>query len=370
VDDLDEAFYSALYKNLAFLIPFAILVFLMFTFVARGILGSIKKIVEPIKKISDDVKNANADLNVRLGQDTDNELKDVTQAVNVLLDSIESIVGYAKQTSASNASTAAELSQTSQKIGSMVEADVENINRIYTMSKLIIGEISNSADEAGRGLENVQNANELLKKTQKNLTDMVVSVSESVEVEIEFAQRLQNLNSEAEQVRQVLSVIGDIADQTNLLALNAAIEAARAGEHGRGFAVVADEVRKLAERTQKSLVETDATINTIVQSIMDASEEMGKNANSIKKLGDISKTIEASIEESVASMGETMGKIEQISTLNKKSVNTISESAKLIESINESSSVNARSVEEIAVAAAHLHELTEGLNHKLSGFKC
>ena len=111
-----------------------------------------------------------------------------------------------------------------------------------------------------------------------SMINSTVSRIESVaHKEHELSDNLQSLAGNAQETKQILVTIGDIADQTNLLALNAAIEAARAGEHGRGFAVVADEVRKLAERTQKSLAETAATISVLIQAINDNSEELNKN---------------------------------------------------------------------------------------------
>ncbi|MDD5119659.1 MAG: methyl-accepting chemotaxis protein [Sulfuricurvum sp.] len=114
----------------------------------------------------------------------------------------------------------------------------------------------------------------------------------AVQDQHELSSRLERLSSEAEQIKSVLTVISDIADQTNLLALNAAIEAARAGEHGRGFAVVADEVRKLAERTQKSLLESGATVAIIVQSVTESTEMMSKNADYMETLGKKSLQVE------------------------------------------------------------------------------
>jgi len=146
---------------------------------------------------------------------------------------------------------------------------------------------------------NINQAIESINQAKEQINVLNSSVNETFEREMQMSEKLKMLSNNAEEVKGVLNIINDIADQTNLLALNAAIEAARAGEHGRGFAVVADEVRKLAERTQKSLTDINATINIIVQSINDVEGEMGKSFKESQKMVEISKDADEKIEDTL-----------------------------------------------------------------------
>jgi methyl-accepting chemotaxis protein len=134
----------------------------------------------------------------------------------------------------------------------------------------------------------IQSSADLIKDTQKNIEKLNETINLQFDNNNEVVNKLAELTQTAEQMKNILGIISDIADQTNLLALNAAIEAARAGEHGRGFAVVADEVRQLAEKTQKSLNEVNITINTIVQAVSDVNSQVNNNAKEMQTLVQIS----------------------------------------------------------------------------------
>ncbi len=369
IDDMNSEFMHTIYKNLIIIIPIILLLIFVSWLIISTILNSIRDVVEPITALSSSMSRGDANLRTHIETEYENELKEITTAVNTYIEATRTIVEYAKITSSENASVSTELAQTSTNIGHRVEEDVRTINTILANVEDISSHLNDSAERTKESRNDVMNANDALEKARNELSLMVGNIQGAVMTEMEFASRLQDLTHEADRVKGVLSVIGDIADQTNLLALNAAIEAARAGEHGRGFAVVADEVRKLAERTQKSLLETNATINTIVQSINEAAEQMSSNAESIKMLGDSSKNIEMCITDSVEIMQKTTGSINHLSGNNSENAKEINDISKMLSSISGAAQINARSVEEIASSTQHLNDMTDNLNQKLKQFR-
>ena len=297
------------------------------------------------------------------------ELAQISRSINELVNTLRQAFQGIRSASSENLSVSAELSATTLRIGKAAEEEAKIVAQTTTASDNMKEAMKASATEAKMVREKALNARENLQEAQSALHNTIEQLSLTVQMEGEINDRLNSLSGEATQVKQVLTVIADIADQTNLLALNAAIEAARAGEHGRGFAVVADEVRKLAERTQKSLVETNATVNVIVQSINDITEQMNHNTQRIESLVEASAEVNNHTETTVIALVDTVNAIEKLSNDTQTNASTTEAIILKINDINDLSTSNARSVEEIAAAAEHLHQMTEQLTSQISVFR-
>ncbi len=330
------------------------------------ILIPLSKIVAYIESISD---GASINFTHSLDIKTNDEIGLIAQKLLAVMNKVRDFIAEVKTTSSENASISHELSTTALRVGSNVENSVIIVEDAVQTAKEIQEEIGTSIITAQESQQDVIKANENLETAKDEIVSLTAKVQETVEVESELSQNMETLSKDASEVKTILVVIADIADQTNLLALNAAIEAARAGEHGRGFAVVADEVRKLAERTQKSLAEINATINIVVQSIMEASSKMNENSNEIQELSNIAESVASKINDTVAIVNKAVDATEASVSDFEKTGKNIQDIVTKVDEVNDISSTNARSVEEIATAAEHLNSMTESLNSKLSTFK-
>lgn len=361
--------FASVNKTLFTLIIFG----LIMVFVSLGLLRAVlNKQFQPLTKLNDVIQNLSSqhgDLTQRLHIEVDDELGKICSNINLFIEKIHTVIKTAKLNSNENASVAHELSITAIDVGKRTEDESIIVAKTTTEAaslKLYLQESVKSAETSRNDLNEVTLN---LRKVEENVSHLSNMLQDTAHNEVELAHKLNEVNTNTQEVKQVLQIINDIADQTNLLALNAAIEAARAGEHGRGFAVVADEVRKLAERTQKSLIDINATINIVTQSINDASGEMNTNSANINRISNVSVDVRTDVLEVSQILGRTSINIQRAIQDYINTSDKIDVIVKDIEEINTLSTTNVRSVEEIAGASEHLHSLTETLNHELAKFK-
>lgn len=352
---------------------FMIIGFIMTVLSILVLLGVLRIQFQPLIRLNQLIENLSSsegDLTQRLEiKNKNDEIGIMSHNINAFIEKIHGMIVASKMSSSENASVSHELSNTSLEVGRRAEEEAIIITKATREAITLKNYLETSVENAKASSNEVSFVVENLQQVSTEVSNLSSLLQESGHREVVLSEKLNTVSLNTAEIKNILGVINDIADQTNLLALNAAIEAARAGEHGRGFAVVADEVRKLAERTQKSLIEINATINIVVQSIVDVSGEMNINSQEINKITDTS----VSVQNNVFEVMETLNKA--VKNANKTIRDYIDTASRIglitedISKINEISSVNVRSVEEIASAAEHLNKMTENLNIELGKFK-
>ncbi len=272
---------------------FSIFIFIVIFFISRGVNRSVQSSLSKIQCVS-----SSLDLSCDIVVEGNDEISDISKALQVMIHEFKKTVMHAKEVADASSGESKKLGEVVEKLtdtGTNTDTKMSSINALVDEVGLKLDDVEESTIAVSEDLEVTDSA---LDNFISELQGVVSSIDNGSEHQQELVQKVASLTDQAKNIKDVLGIISDIADQTNLLALNAAIEAARAGEHGRGFAVVADEVRKLAERTQKSLGEIGANINLITQNIGEISEETATTADNMH-------TISSSAQELIASSEDT-----------------------------------------------------------------
>ncbi len=350
------------------------------TFLVDGIISLIimtiafllskRYIIIPINYIRKEISYlSHGDLTRKLNLDSKDEIGQIAKDLNSFIEKFKLIIDDIKSSMRINAQSANDTKAAADKIQESLCTQFESIHKLEKLTADVKDNVEIASTNLNTTVSDIEKTKNVLEDTIETLNDVINDITKESENEMSISQKITALAEQSNQIKEVISIIKEVADQTNLLALNAAIEAARAGEHGRGFAVVADEVRKLAERTQKSLGEIDAAVNIIVQGIVETQNEIESTSESFLKITDKAAIL----------VEKTNSTKEHLDSTIEKSHNALKETEEINAHINDvvkevggllsQSNVTKQVAESLKTIAGKLGGIVKELNNKINMFK-
>ncbi len=364
VDDVDAIFIQNLVHTALILLGVLAILIPGNWYIAHSITKPIRALLQTMGSVSDQME-----LKQRAKIDNNDEIGQIAHGFNVMLDKIHPSLFQVSETVhklSASASQLMQVSQTSQQQAQKQSDDIEHVASAMTRISNTVKEVSRNTDLTA---ENTRDTHQIANSSYHSMLETKSAISKLSNNIQHAAQVIDGVENDSKNIGSILDVIRGIADQTNLLALNAAIEAARAGEQGRGFAVVADEVRTLAQRTQDSITEIEKMIKNLQEGSYDAVTVMQESqqtaAESVERVSVIAEALNQ-INQNIDSINKMSS---QIAISAEEQSRMASEINQNISSITEGAEVNNQESQKVSDASQEMAGVAESLTLAIAGFR-